>query len=210
MESSIDQYAAEQLTATRRTVSSLIALIPIIAAILLAISVSLLAGRYPAFFARLQNDSAGNHAIPQIGAVPPTFALQSTTQRWTALSDIPRPTLLVFYLGSTCPHCVHEFQILTDHAADLAAHHITVVGISADPPMESLFFAVRSKLNTMVLLTDPEHAVATRYGLFRPSDTIPLHATMLIDAHNRIVWSDVGQMPLMSYSPLQAAIVKLN
>lgn len=112
-----------------------------------------------------------------------------------------KPQLLVFYLGSECSHCVDQLNTLSEHLDAFSNQGITVQAISPQLPKEAL--KVRPKLthlkspDQLHLLSDPHFIAFKSFRAFDDFENDALHATVLLDADNRIRWIDISYQPFM-------------
>jgi peroxiredoxin len=112
-----------------------------------------------------------------------------------------KPQLLVFYLGSECTHCVDQLNTLSKHLDAFTAQGITVQAISPQLPADTP--KVRAKLpnlkspDQLHLLSDPHFIAFRTFRAFDDFENDALHATVLLDAENRIRWIDVSYQPFM-------------
>jgi hypothetical protein len=112
-----------------------------------------------------------------------------------------KPQLLVFYLGSDCTHCVEQLNTLSKHLNAFTAQGITVQAISPQLPPDAL--KVRPKLthlkspDQLHLLSDPHFIAFKSFRAFDDFENDALHATVLLDADNRIRWIDISYQPFM-------------
>lgn len=115
-----------------------------------------------------------------------------------------KPQLLVFYLGSECSHCVDQLNTLSKHLDAFTAQGITVQAISPQLPADAA--KVRAKLDQLKspanlhLLSDPHFIAFKTFRAFDDFENDALHATILLDAENRVRWIDVSYQPFMDIS----------
>jgi peroxiredoxin Q/BCP len=98
------------------------------------------------------------------GARAPKFTLldqHGQKQALTALAGAP--VLLYFYPKADTPGCTTQSCLLRDIAGDVGDARI--VGISPDQPEKLARFDEKHGL-AFVLLSDPEHKVAEKYGVW--------------------------------------------
>jgi peroxiredoxin/tetratricopeptide (TPR) repeat protein len=112
-----------------------------------------------------------------------------------------KPQLLVFYLGSECTHCIDQLNTLSKHLDAFANHGIVVQAISPQLPQNAV--KVRPKLTNLKditqlhLLSDPHFIAFKSFRAFDDFENDALHATVLLDADNRIRWIDISYQPFM-------------
>lgn len=101
------------------------------------------------------------------GAKAPQFTLLDAQQNEVALAQLlqQQRVLVYFYPKAMTPGCTVQAQQLRDHQQQLAAHNLTVVGISTDAPARLAKFTERDQLN-FTLLSDEDHQVAEAFGVW--------------------------------------------
>lgn len=98
------------------------------------------------------------------GDVAPAFALKDQAGKTVRLSDFKgRRVLLWFYAEDGTPACTGTAVGFRDAAPALARLGIDIVGVSADAPATHASFRDAERI-PYTLLSDPDHAVAARYG----------------------------------------------
>ena len=108
-----------------------------------------------------------------------------------------RPTLVVFYLGFGCLHCVEQLKALAPKAGEFAAAGVDVVAIgneSLDKLKEHVAALGDQKL-PFQLLADPELAAFRAWHCHDDFEGMPLHGTFLVDADGAVRWQDVSFEP---------------
>ena len=114
-----------------------------------------------------------------------------------------KPVVLIFYLGAGCLHCVEQLQKFAPLTDDFADAGISLAAISTEP-LESL----KASLTTLSpdevirfpLAADPELGVFRAYRAFDDFESMPLHATVLVDAHGLVRWQNISAEPFMDAS----------
>ncbi len=107
-----------------------------------------------------------------------------------------KPFLVIFYLGSKCPHCVEQLKKFTEAAPEYAQAGIAILAVSTETPEE-----IRKGITTcpFPLLADPDLKVFKLYRCFDDFEKIPLHGTFLVDAdaagRARIRWQEISYTP---------------
>ncbi|MEX1220641.1 MAG: thioredoxin-dependent thiol peroxidase [Idiomarina sp.] len=101
------------------------------------------------------------------GDKAPEFQLQDANDELVSLKDLlaRQRVLVYFYPKAMTPGCTLQAQQLRDHQQQLAAHNVTVVGISPDAPKRLAKFTERDGLN-FTLLSDEDHKVADDFGVW--------------------------------------------
>lgn len=101
------------------------------------------------------------------GDKAPEFQLPDANNELVSLRDLlaKQRVLVYFYPKAMTPGCTVQAQQLRDHQQELAAHNVTVVGISPDAPKRLAKFTERDQLN-FTLLGDEDHKVADDFGVW--------------------------------------------
>ena len=110
-----------------------------------------------------------------------------------------KPTLVIFYLGYGCPHCIEQLQKFADQHKAFADAGISIVAISTDSG-EDLKRALNgdsAKKISFPVASDPKHGVFQQFRAYDDFEQQPLHGTFLIDANNLVRWQDIGYQPFM-------------
>ena len=104
--------------------------------------------------------------LPKIGNLAPAFTLDDQDGKPHSLKQYRGKTVLVyFYPKAMTPGCTVQACALRDSAKALAKQDIVVFGISTDPVAKLKKFEEKEKLN-FTLLSDEDHAVAEKYGVW--------------------------------------------
>ncbi|MFO1096127.1 MAG: thioredoxin-dependent thiol peroxidase [Planctomycetaceae bacterium] len=137
---------------------------------------------------------------PQVGDTAPDFRLESGTGETITLKQFRGEdnVVLYFYPRDNTPGCTREACDFRDNSKALTKAGAVVLGVSPDTAASHEKFAAKFEL-PFRLLSDPEHAVAEKYGVWvekslygRKSMGIQ-RATYLIDRRGKIaaVWPKV-------------------
>ena len=110
-------------------------------------------------------------SIPAEGESAPDFTLDAVTREGEtaiSLSDYKgrKAVVLYFYPKDDTPGCTKEACGFRDLRAQFAEADAEVLGISTDSPASHAKFASKYRL-PFPLLSDPEHAVVEKYGVWR-------------------------------------------
>jgi peroxiredoxin Q/BCP len=100
------------------------------------------------------------------GTAAPDFALLDQDGDTVTLADLGgRKTVLYFYPAAMTPGCTTQACDFRDSIASLEGAGYRVMGISRDLPAKLAEFRERDGL-TFTLLSDPDHAVHSAYGVW--------------------------------------------
>jgi peroxiredoxin Q/BCP len=100
------------------------------------------------------------------GSTAPDFTLSDQDGRAVSLSEFRgRTVVLYFYPKAGTPGCTAQACGVRHHAGDYAKAGAVVLGVSKDPIERIKEFHDEHDL-PFALLSDPDHAVAERYGVW--------------------------------------------
>jgi peroxiredoxin Q/BCP len=106
--------------------------------------------------------------LPKIGSLAPTFTLTDQEGNTHNLKDYRGQNVLVyFYPKAMTPGCTVQACALRDAQKQMAKTNLKVFGISTDAVSRLKKFTERDKLN-FTLLSDEDHFVADKYGVWGP------------------------------------------
>ena len=135
----------------------------------------------------------------EAGERAPAFTLTADDGTKVRLADLKgQPVVLYFYPRDDTPGCTREACAFRDQQAQLKKLGAQVLGISPDSSESHERFRDKYRLN-FPLLSDPDHAVAEKYGAWREKNMygkVSLHiqrSTYLVDADGKVakVWKAV-------------------
>ena len=127
-------------------------------------------------------------AMLESGSAAPDFTLENQDGESVSLSDYRGHwVVLYFYPKADTPGCTVQACGVRDRGEDYAAANAVVLGVSPDPVKALAKFAEKFGL-PFTLLSDVDHAVAERYGVWAEKSMYGrtywgnLRATFIIDA----------------------------
>jgi peroxiredoxin Q/BCP len=102
------------------------------------------------------------------GQPAPELSLPASTGETYSLADYrgERAVVLYFYPKDDTPGCTTEACAFRDLAAEFAARGAVILGVSPDSVQSHQKFSAKHGL-PFPLLSDPDAAVATRYGVWK-------------------------------------------
>ena len=131
-------------------------------------------------------------SLPQIGNLAPAFKLPDQNGTMHALKDYKGELVVVyFYPKALTPGCTVQACGLRDSSKELAKLGVKVFGVSLDSQKLLTKFTEKQKLN-FTLLSDEDHAVADKYGVwglkkFMGREYMGLHRmTFIIDREGKL------------------------
>lgn len=104
-------------------------------------------------------------AFPKIGNLAPNFTLTNQDGEAVSLKDFrgKQNVVLYFYPKASTPGCTTQACGLRDARKELASLDTVILGVSPDKEAALRKFVDKQGLN-FDLLSDPDHAVAEKYG----------------------------------------------
>ncbi len=106
-------------------------------------------------------------ALPKIGSIAPLFTLRNQRDEAIALKDFRgnKNVVLYFYPKAMTPGCTVQACGIRDSRKAYEKLDTVVLGVSPDPVARLQRFEDKQALN-FDLLSDPDHAVADKYGVW--------------------------------------------
>ena len=94
--------------------------------------------------------------------------------------------ILVFYLGSECPHCMRQFHDIGDKKNEWERLNTVVLAVSSTPPEKNSQGLKAFGDLPVRLLSDDHYANARRFHSYDDFEEAELHSTILIDREGRV------------------------
>jgi len=132
-------------------------------------------------------------SFPKIGNLAPAFSLKNQNGESVSLKDFrgEKNVVLYFYPKASTPGCSTQACGLRDAMGELEKLDTVVLGVSPDLPPALQRFIEKQNLN-FDLLSDPDHAVADKYGAWGPKKFMGreyegiLRTSFLIDKEGKL------------------------
>ena len=134
----------------------------------------------------------------QIGQKAPDFTLKSTTGLKTLSDYRGKWIVLYFYPKDDTPSCTLEARGFSERIEEFDELNAKVIGISKDSCEMHDRFIKKYELSVL-LLSDPEHRVQERYGVWKEKSFMgkrffgTIRSTLLVDPNGviRRIWDNV-------------------
>lgn len=129
----------------------------------------------------------------------PDFSVQKQDGSELRLKQVVgKPTLIIFYLGFGCLHCVEQLHEFSPRAQQFHDAGIEILAFSTES-LDSLGKALDtySKPLEIPLHVDPQLKAFKAYRCFDDFENQPLHGTFLLDPAGRVLWQDISYEPFM-------------
>jgi thioredoxin-dependent peroxiredoxin len=141
-----------------------------------------------------------NMAIALVkGRSAPDFTLQDSQEKKVSLREMRgKKVVLYFYPKDNTPGCTIEAMAFSKYQNEFKKLGAVILGVSKDSCASHQKFTKDKKL-TINLLSDPDHQVMLKYGVWRPKKFMgkeflgTVRSTFLIDEKGKIVqvWDEV-------------------
>ena len=135
------------------------------------------------------------------GEPAPDFTLRSDAGEDITLSSLRgRPVVLYFYPRDDTPGCTKQACSFRDAYGEFEERGATILGVSPDTEAAHVKFKKKYEL-PFTLLTDPEHEVAERYGVWIEKNTYGKksmgikRSTFVIDPEGNVAKAMLGVSP---------------
>ena len=133
-------------------------------------------------------------AFPKVGNLAPQFKLKNQKGKEVNLKDFrgKKNVVVYFYPKAMTPGCTVQACGVRDYKKEFAKVKTEVLAISPDSPDRLLRFEDKQELN-FTLLSDPDHAVADKYGAWGPKKFMGkeydgiLRTTFILNKDGRLV-----------------------
>ena len=143
----------------------------------------------------------------------PAWNLADDNAKLRALSDFKgKPVLVLFYLGSTCAHCIEQLNTFGPLAKEFGDAGIQIVAIGTEPSEELHKTFSKSKDEDgfpFPILSDAKLGAFKSYRAFDDFENTPLHGTFLIDGAGMVRWQNISYQPFTQAKWLLAEAKRL-
>jgi peroxiredoxin/tetratricopeptide (TPR) repeat protein len=135
----------------------------------------------------------------------PDFQLPNADNQLLTLQErAGKNTLLIFFLGKGCVHCMEQLNDFAPLAAKYREKGIDLIAISSDTTegLRETFANTATATGgknpfPFPLLSDPNLECFRKYGAYDDFENKPLHGTFFVDCHQQIRWQDINYEPFM-------------
>lgn len=133
--------------------------------------------------------------FPKIGNLAPAFTLNNSAGEKVSLGDFKgkKNVVLYFYPKASTPGCTVQACGIRDARSEFVSLETVVLGVSPDSTLKLQKFTDKHALN-FDLLSDEDHAVADKYGVWRLKKFMGrefmgiLRTSFLINKEGRLVY----------------------
>jgi peroxiredoxin len=128
------------------------------------------------------------------------FTLPDARGKEMSLKDFSgKPVVVLFYLGSTCSHCMEQLKAFTSTAKEFEAAGIKIVAIGSEGAMGLTATSNTCDVKSgapFPLLSDPELKIFKQWRCHDDFEKSPLHGAFLVDGKGQVRWADISYEPL--------------
>lgn len=131
--------------------------------------------------------------------IAPDFTVETGEGLALSRADvIGKPTLVIFYLGFGCLHCIEQLHEFSPRIEEFREAGVEILAISSETK-ESLTSGLESygKPLEVPLHADPEMTAFRSFRCYDDFEEQPLHGTFLIDSDGMVLWQDISYEPFM-------------
>ena len=129
-------------------------------------------------------------------ACPTWSAIDAKDRELTTATFQGKPTIMIFYLGFGCLHCVEQLHTFSPMMDDFKAAGIQVVGVSTES-LEELKRGIENFEDPVdiPLMSDADQQAFKGFRCWDDFEDQPLHGTFLIDSQGKVRWQDISYEP---------------
>lgn len=131
--------------------------------------------------------------LPKVGNKAPAFSMKNQHGETVSLKNLTgKKVVLYFYPKALTPGCTTQACGIRDVQKELQQRNTVVYGVSPDPVEKLQKFIAKHDLN-FDLLSDPEHAIAEKYGVWDLKKFMGkefmgiIRTTFIIDESGRLI-----------------------
>ncbi len=148
-------------------------------------------------------------AFPKIGNLAPAFSLPDQDGNQVSLKQFrdQKNVVLYFYPKAMTPGCTVQACGIRDSRQALAKLDTVVLGVSPDPVARLGKFIDKHDLN-FTLLSDEDHAVAEKYGVWGLKNGQGVHGHPADQLHHRQGRAPTGKVATKSHHDDVLALIK--
>lgn len=107
-----------------------------------------------------------------------------------------KPLIVLFYLGSSCLHCVKQIETFVERKQALQQAGLSVVCVSVETPQQLQGALTRWGTGfPFELCADPEFRMFRAWRCYDEFENSALHGTFLVDREGFVRWIDIGHEP---------------
>jgi len=141
----------------------------------------------------------------------PSLDVQDATGKQVTMAEYRgKNVILVFYLGSECPHCMKQLHSIGEKKNDWKGLDTEVLAVSSASPEQNSTGLKSFGDLPIRLLSDKAYANARRFHSYDDFEEMELHSTILIDKKGRVYWARNGGEPFGEVAFLMEQVKRMN
>ena len=133
----------------------------------------------------------------------PDWELRNSENNPVSLGEYSgKPLVVIFFLGSGCPHCIEQLNAFAPMKKSFTEAGIELIAVSTDTAegLEETFWLDNDESKNpfpFPLVSDNSLDTFKAYRAYDDFEQRPLHGTFLIDGQSRIRWQNISFEPFM-------------
>jgi peroxiredoxin/tetratricopeptide (TPR) repeat protein len=141
----------------------------------------------------------------------PALDVKDANGKRVTLEDYKgKNVILVFYLGTECPHCLRQLHQIGEKKDDWERLNTAVLAVSSAAPSTNAEGLKSFGDLPLRLLSDNDYANARRFHSYDDFEEMELHSTILIDRKGRVYWARSGGEPFSDTAYLVKQVERMN
>lgn len=141
----------------------------------------------------------------------PKLDVRDASGKRVTLEDFRgKNVILVFYLGSECPHCMRQLHAIGQKKDDWDRLNAVVLAVSSASPAKNAAALKEFGGLPIRVLSDDHFENARRFRSYDDFEEIEIHSTILIDQKGRVYWAQFGSDPFNDMDFLAKQLERMN
>ena len=144
----------------------------------------------------------------------PLAGIDTAGKTWglAGLKSQGKATLVLFFLGGKCAHCMQQLELFGKEYEALRKLNVETIAVSTDDAE-----ATRTLKNNpdkikfpMPMLADPKLSLFKRYRAFDEFENQPMHGTFLIDAEGNVRFQRISADPFLEVEFIKTEAARVD
>jgi peroxiredoxin len=137
--------------------------------------------------------------------------VDTTGKSWSLTDLTGKTTIVVFFLGGKCAHCMQQLQLFGKEYQTLKKANVGMLAISTDgaESCRELKDNADGVSFPMPILSDPTLENFHRWGAFDDFEDQPLHGTILIDSEGGVRFQNTSADPFLEIEFLKTEAARV-
>lgn len=141
----------------------------------------------------------------------PEALLKATNGKTLRLSDFKgKNVLLVFYLGGKCEPCLKQLETFGKEKDTFKSLDTELVAVCADSLADLKQVEAKSEQYPFRFFTDEKYVAAAKFNAYDEFESLPLHASILINRKGQVWWFRSGSNPFTNVEFLKREIPRME